>query len=229
MRAPLRRAWLRAMATACFCGLPDAISLRMLCEMTAREEPLRRGISISFQVLACIHCGKKARIPRNRWATFKFCSRKCLFAWHSKNAKTEKSCKICGHSFMVPVWRAYNAKYCSRKCYYKAMAKAGSVKLACRVCGKTFNRPPSRIKDGTINVCSIKCRGLLMRCEKPGSASYIRMWMKRRGKLMQCIRCGFCSNPKILIIHHKDRNHKNSSQENLEVLCPNCHAIEHYG
>jgi 5-methylcytosine-specific restriction endonuclease McrA len=30
-----------------------------------------------------------------------------------------------------------------------------------------------------------------------------------------------------LTVHHKDRNRKNNTRENLEILCPICHAIEH--
>ena len=28
-----------------------------------------------------------------------------------------------------------------------------------------------------------------------------------------------------LEIHHKDGNYKNNSEENLQVLCPNCHSL----
>jgi 5-methylcytosine-specific restriction endonuclease McrA len=41
-----------------------------------------------------------------------------------------------------------------------------------------------------------------------------------------CIRCGF-NNPLALEIHHIDRNRHNNDLENLEVLCSNCHSIEH--
>jgi hypothetical protein len=41
----------------------------------------------------------------------------------------------------------------------------------------------------------------------------------------KCERCGF--NGQALHIHHKDRNHKNNKIDNLEVLCANCHHIEH--
>lgn len=46
------------------------------------------------------------------------------------------------------------------------------------------------------------------------------------GRLEVCERCGF-SNIKVLEVHHKDRDRSNSSTENLEVLCPNCHKAEH--
>lgn len=45
-----------------------------------------------------------------------------------------------------------------------------------------------------------------------------------RGK--QCERCGFAIH-EILEIHHKNRNRSDNRLENLELVCPNCHAKEH--
>lgn len=42
-----------------------------------------------------------------------------------------------------------------------------------------------------------------------------------------CERCGY-DKKEILNVHHKDRNHGNNDVENLELLCPNCHAEEHH-
>lgn len=49
-------------------------------------------------------------------------------------------------------------------------------------------------------------------------------------KLKQCERClisEWMDNPVPLELHHKDRNKFNNSFENLEILCPNCHSLEH--
>ena len=43
-----------------------------------------------------------------------------------------------------------------------------------------------------------------------------------------CERCGYDKHKAAIIIHHKDRDRNNAAIENLEVLCCNCHAIEHY-
>lgn len=41
-----------------------------------------------------------------------------------------------------------------------------------------------------------------------------------------CNRCSF-DNSLALQVHHKDRNRLNNDLSNLEVLCSNCHSIEH--
>ena len=43
----------------------------------------------------------------------------------------------------------------------------------------------------------------------------------------QCERCGY-ARKEILQIHHEDRDRRNNALENLILLCPNCHAEEHY-
>ena len=42
-----------------------------------------------------------------------------------------------------------------------------------------------------------------------------------------CERCGY-TQYEILQVHHKDRNRENNELLNLELICPNCHASEHY-
>ncbi|MBP9691052.1 HNH endonuclease [Candidatus Woesebacteria bacterium] len=49
--------------------------------------------------------------------------------------------------------------------------------------------------------------------------------LKNRGT--HCERCDY-DTFEILQIHHKDRDRTNNSLENLELICPNCHALEHY-
>lgn len=46
--------------------------------------------------------------------------------------------------------------------------------------------------------------------------------------MKSCIRCGL-DESKILEVHHKDRDRTNNELENLEVICPNCHKLEHAG
>jgi 5-methylcytosine-specific restriction endonuclease McrA len=49
--------------------------------------------------------------------------------------------------------------------------------------------------------------------------------MQTRGK--KCERCGY-NKLEILQIHHIDKDRNNNKMENLKLLCPNCHAEEHF-
>lgn len=47
-------------------------------------------------------------------------------------------------------------------------------------------------------------------------------------KEYRCEKCGlseWLGNPIPLHMHHKDGNHLNNKLENIELLCPNCHAM----
>jgi 5-methylcytosine-specific restriction endonuclease McrA len=55
----------------------------------------------------------------------------------------------------------------------------------------------------------------------------VRKNMVKRDMLIACVRCGYNTAPHILGVHHKDRNRRNNELSNLEVLCPNCHSLEH--
>lgn len=48
----------------------------------------------------------------------------------------------------------------------------------------------------------------------------------------KCERCGWdglcdCTDSPVLQIHHIDHDYTNLSPNNLEVICPNCHALHH--
>jgi hypothetical protein len=43
-----------------------------------------------------------------------------------------------------------------------------------------------------------------------------------------CNRCSYDMHHATLVVHHKDYDRSNNLLENLEILCANCHAIEHW-
>jgi hypothetical protein len=49
--------------------------------------------------------------------------------------------------------------------------------------------------------------------------------IQKRGQV--CEKCSY-ARPALLEVHHKDRNKTYNELENLELICPNCHAEEHY-
>ena len=70
-------------------------------------------------------------------------------------------------------------------------------------------------EDGTIGVYAL-------------SKHIIRYMLEKSN--YKCEKCGWgelniFTNKIPLEIHHKDGNHSNNKEDNLQVLCPNCHAL----
>mgnify|MGYP003293035122 CR=1 FL=1 len=115
----------------------------------------------------------------------------------------------------------------------------------CHVCGKEFIKYPNKLNI----FCSYHCQ-----CEykykeniakwKNGEISgatkrykistFVRRYLLEKNNY-SCEECGCNLKNKftglsILQIHHKDGNAANTKEENLELICPNCHAMtENFG
>jgi hypothetical protein len=138
-------------------------------------------------------------------------------------SKGKKDCEICGSEFEFIATRANKAKYCSRSCYYASMKGRGSVKHSCLHCGTEFFDAPSKNRK----YCSISCVNKGNKKTFKPKYSTVRKMMLAREMIKECNRCGYSEIPDILGVHHKDRDRTNNQISNLEVLCPNCHSIEH--
>lgn len=173
----------------------------------------------------CLYCNIEFYIPIWRKNTTKFCSRKCKDSMPPERIKS--ICVICNNEFEHKLCRANKAKYCSRKCYHKGQVNKGTIKTNCPICKKEYLMSPSRI--GIRKSCSRTCYAILKKQETnvPISSNNFRKFWLRRGMILKCERCGYQECENILGIHHKDRNRENNTKENLEVLCPNCHSLEH--
>ncbi len=116
--------------------------------------------------------------------------------------------------------------------------------LVCMTCEVEFDRPQRKI-DARLKAkgrqssvfCSRKCKDLAFRVnsgidiQRPAHFGTGKGWgigKRYRGEVGCCERCGYDDCVEILVIHHKDRDRCNNIRKNLEVLCPNCHAVEHY-
>jgi hypothetical protein len=125
--------------------------------------------------------------------------------------------------------------YCSAICY-REHTGVGRTKLVCAHCKKEFSRPLSKIfssKSGLYFCCrehkdiaQTYMEELSLAHYKDRNSDYRTKAINNYGAI--CNRCGF-NNLKALQVHHKDRNRENNSLDNLEVLCANCHSIEHLG
>ncbi len=104
-------------------------------------------------------------------------------------------------------------------------------KMPCLKCGQEFLARPSRRRDGTLQkpkFCSRKCFDTYLRAHwhelHPKVDFYSKRFLVR--EIGRCERCGF-SDTRILMTHHKNGKRSDNRRENLLIVCPNCHALEH--
>ena len=150
------------------------------------------------------------------------------------------SCKNCRKKFVVKPYRAKTAIACSHKCLWhltkdkrefyrlkkiigKKAANNNEIKFKCHHCSNSFFDSPSRKRKYCSKACVNKSSKLTF---KP-SFTTVRKAMLSRSLINKCNRCGYDEEPLILGVHHQDRNRNNNHLSNLEVLCPNCHSLEH--
>jgi hypothetical protein len=152
----------------------------------------------------CIHCNKP--ITNNNRSGAKYCSRECFLLEIAKNKITKKSNSHCAWC-STPMWR-------KQRDLQQSVLKHGKIILFCNRQCFYFARRLNGIKEihpahfGT----SIKF-------------DYRSLAFKNYEK--RCVRCGYDHNQLALDVHHKDNNHSNNNVLNLEILCCNCHMIEH--
>ena len=147
-------------------------------------------------------------------------------------ASETKFCCVCG----APLPRGRN-KYCSFDCQKTTYKRKKSEEIQCQYCGKKFLGRSDR------KYCSTECAN---KHEEEKKIQYwkegiwiinpnfkmpksIKSYLLEKAEY-KCEECGFSGNNKktgktILQIHQKDGNCSNNKEENLQVLCPNCHAM----
>jgi|688.fasta_scaffold347514_1 hypothetical protein len=152
-------------------------------------------------------------------------------------------CSCCNKEFNKQKCEVIKSKnnYCSRSCAAKInnrLFKKRNKKVRhCRNCKIEI------IGKGKL-YCSIKCQNVFQSeikikswqlgmddgYETNGTVRrYIKKFLlEKRGQ--KCEECGWNKiNPNTnkcpLEIHHRDGNYKNNIEENLQILCPNCHSL----
>lgn len=175
----------------------------------------------SLITINCINCNKNFQVKNYRKDTAKYCSKSCN-ALHSR-IRGIRECEICKKSFEFISSRCKIAKYCSRKCYHKSQIGRGEIENTCIHCGKIFRDSPCKKRK----YCSKQCVNKSEKSTWKATYNTIRKNMFRRGMIEKCQICGFNSCKEILGIHHIDKNNKNNNPDNLMVLCPNCHSMQH--
>ncbi len=138
-------------------------------------------------------------------------------------------CLICAKPVYrrpAEIQKSLGRVFCSSVCYGLTCRK----EKPCIVCGtmilasvnkKTCNRAcANRHRAGM----KYKLNGPRKDKVKNQRSLKVRL-LNQRGA--RCERCRY-NKREILQAHHKDRNTNNNELENLELICPNCHAEEHY-
>ena len=152
-----------------------------------------------------------------------------------------KLCSYCGKP--LPYKQRHN-KFCNNSCSASysntRRARKSPKKFKCINCGKEHN-----IRKSSKNVfCGPKCQAEYKYkeyikkwkegketgiCGGYGLSRQVRRYLLEKANF-KCERCGWGEkNPYtgkyVLEVHHKDGNYKNNSEDNLEVLCLNCHGM----
>lgn len=161
-----------------------------------------------------------------------------------QNEKPKRYCKNCGKELIEGDYRKV---FCSHSCAAsfnnKGVVRNGVEKNKyCICCGKELK--PSQRK-----YCSYKCQRNFNYKEyiknwkegiengnsgKYGISGYIRRYLFEQYNC-KCEKCGWGEvNPTTgktpLQIHHIDGDCTNNSENNLQLLCPNCHSLtENFG
>lgn len=150
----------------------------------------------------CLYCGKEIKTGRRRK---KFCDQSCAAKYNNKKRGNKQLvetcyCLNCGKEMHK---KQYGTKYCSLTCQQEYQRK----------------QYIERWKNGEEN-------GL--RGEYNLSKSIRKYLIEKHN--YKCQKCGWGEeNPHThtipLEIHHIDGDYTNNKEENLQVLCPNCHSL----
>ena len=149
-----------------------------------------------------------------------------------------KSCINCDRKYEVIKSRESKSKFCSRSCYKKNLESLPSLaEKNCNYCHKKLKRNPSQIKGSRHQIffCGVGCRSKSLRrgntahefMHKGTIASRtIPEYIKESLNIEYCVDCGL-NRAELLEVHHINGNGLDNSLSNLEVLCPNHHALRH--
>jgi len=153
----------------------------------------------------------------------------------------ERNCLQCQKTFQAnksDVNRGH-AKFCCLSCSSKYSAgkrPKGQPNVECALCKSPFYKTLARLKNSKSELYFC-CREHKNQAQRIGGIKEIMpphygVSLKSyrdiafRNLPHVCNRCGFFEYP-ILQVHHIDRDRKNNDLSNLEILCPNCHEVEH--
>lgn len=164
------------------------------------------------------------------------------FSMYNKTEYIEKICPVCNKTFNVSKNDKQQIKYiyCSKSCSATENNRKRKLNIAkkyfCKNCDKELHR------EG--KYCNHDCqwehtyKEYIKRwkngkedgmCGEYNTSRHIRKYLFEKYN-NKCSRCGWDEkNPFTgktpLEVEHIDGNHKNNKEENLDLICPNCHSL----
>lgn len=155
-----------------------------------------------------------------------------------KQKKIKKNCLFCGKELNKRSQKNFCSSSCATSYNNLGVVRNGTEKNHyCLECDKKLTQSQNKF-------CSIKCQ-LQYNYEsyikkwkngeenglkgEYGISNYIRHYLIEKNN-KQCQLCGWnelniFTNKIPLEVHHIDGNYLNNNEENLQILCPNCHAL----
>lgn len=99
--------------------------------------------------------------------------------------------------------------------------------VVCEGCGKGLYRTASQLSNSKTGVfyCNKECKQRARQHQAEPKPPYRVIAFQHHKHT--CNRCDF-SVVEILEVHHRNRDREDNSIENLEILCPNCHLLDHF-
>ena len=157
------------------------------------------------EVVDCLNCNEsfESLISENR----KFCCHSCSATY--LNSKRPKKiykifeCRNCKKQKPIPEYLK-NKIFCSKKCHRE----------------EEYNSNISRWKSGELLGYTGKTKSL---------TNWLRKYLLEKYN-NSCVKCGWnelhpVDNKPLVEINHIDGNAENNLEDNLEILCPNCHSM----
>lgn len=143
------------------------------------------------------------------------------------------TCEVCGREFYVSPSRLKMAqqrgstvRYCSVKCRSKAHTGEGNPFWGKRHSEDFIRRQRERIKIHPPGGRLPK-RYRIVEGEHVSFSMEFSAKSSIKNKISHCEDCGYDRDRRILIMHHKNGNREDNDQNNLIIICPNCHALRH--
>jgi hypothetical protein len=143
--------------------------------------------------------------------------------------------------------RKHMKMYCAQSCTARYRVRPITIhepNVICAHCNKAFYKNPSSLSNSKSGLFFC-CREHKDISQRIGNLHAIREIMPNHygtdpnkninyRKLAfdhlpnECEICQWKEYPNVLIVHHKDRNRNNNVLENLQIICPTHHDVDHY-